>query len=176
MVGKLSVTPVTARNIPDIQGAKFFVGCFIQETEKHRTHSVEGREPTWKNTLTCQIPEGQRHVLTVELVNESPNGGLLGYGKVDLAQVLHQGNESKWVPLTSTNGQPLGELKLDLSLNGSSAVNSVTSSMGSMHLTEQANYFPDSRQGSFSSLGPANPIPQNYGSALVVQPRPILKI
>ncbi|CAO3692663.1 unnamed protein product [Rhizopus stolonifer] len=70
MVGRLSVTPVTARNIPDIQGAKFFVGCFIQETEKHRTHSVE-------------VPEGQRHVLTVELVNESPNGGLLGYGKVD---------------------------------------------------------------------------------------------
>lgn len=64
------------------------------------------------------MSEGQK-VLTVELVNESPNrGGLLAYGKVELDQVFNQGTASKWVALTSAaNGQPFGELKLDLSFN-----------------------------------------------------------
>ncbi|KAG0746823.1 hypothetical protein G6F23_003254 [Rhizopus arrhizus] len=179
-VGKLSVTPVTARSIPSIGEAKLFVGCFIQETEKHRTHSVDGREPSWKNSLTCNVPEGQ-NTLTIELVNENPNhGGLLAYSKVELNHVFNQGSESKWVQLISaSNGQPFGELQLNLVFNGSNTVSSVTSSFGNMSLQgdEQVAYKQsttqsqtsvhhqsESRQGSYSSLGPANPLPDNYGT------------
>ncbi|RCI00766.1 hypothetical protein CU097_010883 [Rhizopus azygosporus] len=179
-VGKLTVAPVTARGLAHIEGAKLFVGCFLHESEKHRTHSVDGPEPMWSNILTCNVSEGQK-VLTVELVNESPNrGGLLAYGKVELDQVFNQGTASKWVALTSAaNGQPFGELKLDLSFNGSNTVSSVTSSFGNMNLaggqqvsyqqsTTQTNtshhFGSESRQSSYSSLGPANPIPENYGA------------
>lgn len=64
-------------------------------------------------------------------------------------------------------------------MQGSHSVSSVTSSFGDMNLAggQHASYQQtttesyssshsqsDSRQGSFASLGPSNPIPQNYGS------------
>ncbi|KAL7318590.1 hypothetical protein PS15m_001813 [Mucor circinelloides] len=180
-VGKLIVSPETIRGFPSAgyEDSKLFVGCFIRESEKHRTHSVNGPEPFWKNSLDVTVPEGENY-LNIELVNESPsNGGIVATAKVALNQVYSQGNESKWVQLNSNQGRSYGELKLNLTFNGTSSVSSVTSSFGDMNLAggQHASYQQttshsystshsqsDSRQSSFSSLGPSNPIPQNYGS------------
>ncbi|KAI7889993.1 uncharacterized protein EV154DRAFT_564773 [Mucor mucedo] len=180
-VGKLSVTPVTVRGLSTsgLNDARLFVGCYVQENEKHRTHSESGPEPLWKNVLTCNVPEGQ-NFLHIELVNESPNnGGILATSKIALNQVFEQGTETKWSQLNSSSGQSLGEIKLDLSFSGTNSVSSVTSSFGGMNLAggQQVAYQQttshsqtishnqsESRQGSYSSLGPANPIPSNYGS------------
>ena len=149
-----------------------------KESEKHRTHSVNGPEPFWKNSLDVTVPEGE-NFLNLEVVNESPNnGGIIATAKVALNQVYSQGHESKWVQLNSNQGRSYGELKLNLTFNGTSSVSSVTSSFGDMNLagghgsyqqTTTHSYSTshnqsDSRQSSFSSLGPSNPIPQNYGS------------
>ncbi|EPB89617.1 hypothetical protein HMPREF1544_03549 [Mucor circinelloides 1006PhL] len=180
-VGKLIVSPETIRGFPSAgyEDSKLFVGCFIRESEKHRTHSVNGPEPFWKNSLDVTVPEGENY-LNIELVNESPNnGGIVATAKVALNQVYSQGNESKWIQLNSNQGRSYGELKLNLTFNGTSSVSSVTSSFGDMNLAggQHASYQQttthsystshsqsDSRQSSFSSLGPSNPIPQNYGS------------
>jgi len=180
-VGKLTVSPETIRGFPSAgyEDSKLFVGCFIKESEKHRTHSVNGPEPFWKNNLDVTVPEGENY-LNIEVVNESPNnGGIIATAKVALNQVYSQGHESKWIPLNSNQGRSYGELKLNLTFNGTSSVSSVTSSFGDMNLaggqhgsyqqTTTQSYSTshsqsDSRQSSFSSLGPSNPIPQNYGS------------
>ncbi|KAI9259771.1 hypothetical protein EDC94DRAFT_635453 [Helicostylum pulchrum] len=178
-VGKLNVTPVTVRGVPTSNDARLFVGCYVQETEKHRTHTESGSEPSWKNCLSCNVTEGN-NFLHVELVNENPsNGGIIATTKVPLNSVYQQGTESKWVQLHSSSGQAMGEVKLDLSFSGTNSVSSVSSSFGGMNLTggEHVSYSQttthsqttahgqsDSRSSSYSSLGPANPIPSNYGS------------
>ncbi|KAI8880261.1 hypothetical protein K501DRAFT_275755 [Backusella circina FSU 941] len=178
-VGKLNVTPVTLRGIRSgFADARFFVGCFVQPGEKHRTHALEGSEPHWTNQLTCNISEGDQF-LNLELVNESPNnGGIVASGKVALKNVFNDGSETRWAPLQTTSGESFGELQLKLSFDGSSTISSVTSSFGDMNVSGQniayqstttqsyttSHGHSDSRQSSFSSLGPANPIPQNYGA------------
>ncbi|KAI8376712.1 hypothetical protein EDC96DRAFT_495565 [Choanephora cucurbitarum] len=163
--GQLIVNPETIRGLPSkLNGAQLFVGCFVQESEKHRTHSRSGPEIRWENTLTCNMPRNQGD-LNIELVNESPNnGGIVATGKTPLADVCSRGHESKWVPLYSSSGESFGELKLNLSFKGNDSVGSVTSSFSGMDLNKsQHGGMENSRQGSFASLGPANPIPQNYG-------------
>ncbi|KAI9362152.1 hypothetical protein BD770DRAFT_470242 [Pilaira anomala] len=177
-VGKLNVTPVTVRGVPVSNDARLFVGCYIQENEKHRTHTENGSEPCWKNSLNCNVTEGN-NFLHVELVNESStNGGIIATTKIPLNSVYQQGTESKWVQLHSSSGQSMGEVKLDLSFSGTNSVSSVTSSFGGMNLasgehvsykqttshSQSISHQSDSRQSSYSSLGPANPIPSNYGS------------
>ncbi|KAI9487675.1 MAG: hypothetical protein EXX96DRAFT_87785 [Benjaminiella poitrasii] len=181
-VGKLTVTPETLRGIPSgFDDASFFVGCYVQETEKHRTHSENGSCPYWKNSLVCNVPEGENY-LKIELVNENPrNGGIAATAKIALKPVFEQGKEERWVQMNSSSGQSFGELKLNLSFSGTHSVGSVAESFGEMNLggqnvtyqqkssyTHSTSHYQssndNSRQSSFASLGPANPIPQNYGT------------
>ncbi|KAI8348294.1 hypothetical protein BD560DRAFT_410777 [Blakeslea trispora] len=166
--GQLTVHPETIRGLPSkLNNAQLFVGCFVQESEKHRTHSRSGPEIRWENTLTCNMPRNQGD-LNIELVNENPsNGGVVATGRVSLRDVCERGHESKWVPLYSNSNESFGELKLNLSFKSNDSVGSMTSSFGGMDLNKNQhgsyNSNENSRQSSFASLGPANPIPQNYG-------------
>ncbi|KAI8644736.1 hypothetical protein BD408DRAFT_111056 [Parasitella parasitica] len=180
-VGTLTVTPQTLHDFPSAgsQDFKLFVGCFIRESEKQRTHAISHPNTTWSDSLNVTVPEGENH-LNIELINESPtNSGIVATAKVALNQVYNLGKESIRVPLSSSNGGSFGNLELNLVFNGSNSVSSVSSSFGTMSLAggEQVSYQQttaqshstshsqsDSRQTSFSSLGPANPIPANYGS------------
>ncbi|KAI7907494.1 uncharacterized protein BX663DRAFT_491093 [Cokeromyces recurvatus] len=179
-IGKLIVTPETLRGIPSgFDDASFFVGCYIEENEKHRTRSENGPQPYWNSPLTCHVPEG-KNILNLELVNENSNrGGIIATAKVSLKETFEQGKEQRWVQLNSiSSGQAFGELKLNLMFSGTNSIGSVTSSFGDMNLggqqvpyQQKASHHPSSsddnnssRQGSFASLGPANPIPHNYGA------------
>ncbi|KAI8971598.1 hypothetical protein BDF20DRAFT_885240 [Mycotypha africana] len=180
-VGTLIVHPENLLGLPSdlAHDARIFVGCFVRENDKHRTHSESGPEPYWKESLNCEVRESDDH-LNIEIVNESPsNGGILASAKVPLEPVFNLGTEQKTVDLNS-HGRPVGQLRLKLTFNGSHSTGSVTTSFGNMNLAgggnasyqQTASYShttshhvsSDSRQSSYSSLGPANPIPDNYGA------------
>ncbi|KAG0164017.1 hypothetical protein DFQ28_010930 [Apophysomyces sp. BC1034] len=175
--GKLQVTAVTLRGLAEngLAESMTFLGCFVSPSEKHRTRSAAGPEPQWNQTLHCTVPEGES-ALHVEVVNEDPGRpGILGGGSVDLAPVFAQGRAEQWVAINTPHGQPLGHAYLNLTFAreggaespvyaGAGAPPPVYNGPPGYPQEKQAPPHYPERGQSYSSLGPEQPLPPNYGS------------
>ncbi|KAI8887398.1 hypothetical protein K501DRAFT_330627 [Backusella circina FSU 941] len=176
-VGTLTIAPVSLRGLPSgLSGARFFVGCFVNPNDKHRTHSNEGPEPQWKDELTCNVSEND-HFLALELVDENSSTGLVAHSEVALDKVFKQGKDSNYVQFKNSLNEPFCEILVNLFFSGTNTVGSVSSSFGEMkvhgneHISYSSSSFSQtttyhntpSHQSSMSSLGPAQPVPENYG-------------
>ncbi|KAI9315155.1 hypothetical protein BX666DRAFT_1959713 [Dichotomocladium elegans] len=118
--GQLSVTPVTARGLEDagLGGARTFIGCYIDPSQKHRTRSANGPEPEWNHTLYCNVCPGNSY-LQVELVNEDPEcPGVVGGARVALFQVFNEGRVEQWVTIVGHQNEPVAQLLLHLEFKG----------------------------------------------------------
>ncbi|KAI8092894.1 uncharacterized protein BX664DRAFT_371716 [Halteromyces radiatus] len=184
-IGNLQVTAVTIRGLAEngLNNINAFLGCYIVSTDKHRTQSQRGPEPQWNQTLTIPIPEGHNE-LHLEIINENPSdSGVIGVGRFDLTPVIYQNQrEEVWIPIhpTNNNASTLGHLLIRIekqhyqpssdypppppNYSGSFASNEYPQEK-QHHQQQQPPAFgqPD-RQSSFASLGPEQPIPDNYGA------------
>ncbi|KAF7724389.1 hypothetical protein EC973_001114 [Apophysomyces ossiformis] len=176
--GNLQVTAVTIRGLAEhgLTESMTFFGCFVSPSEKHRTRSAPGPEPQWNQTLHCTVPEGQS-VLHVEIVNEDPNRpGILGGGQVELGPVFAQGHAEQWVQINTPHGQPLGHAYLNLTFagEGGAGLHVATGAAAPPPMYDGPPGYPQEKQAppphyperghSYSSLGPEQPLPPNYGS------------
>ncbi|CAO3594838.1 unnamed protein product [Absidia cylindrospora] len=156
-IGNLQVTAVTIRG--------------LTENGVHK--------PQWNQSLSLPIPESKT-TLYLEVVNENPSdAGVIGRGSYDFSPVVYQNErlDDIWVPIYSTN-------------NGTSTVGHVLIRLDKQHTQQQqqqqqqgggppaysgsfgSNDYPQEkqqpptydRQSSFASLGPDQPLPENYGT------------
>ncbi|KAI8340784.1 hypothetical protein BC941DRAFT_467951 [Chlamydoabsidia padenii] len=175
-LGNLQVTAVTIRGLAEngFKNVNVFLGCYINVSDKHRTQTQQGPEPQWNQTLIVPIPEGNTK-LYLEIVNENPNDpGVIGQGSFDLNPVLYQNQrlDEVWVPIHSSNGtSTVGHALIRLEKQNQQGPPAYSGSFANneypqekQQQQQQPYYTQPDRQSSYSSLGPEQPLPANYGT------------
>ncbi|ORZ22337.1 hypothetical protein BCR42DRAFT_405972 [Absidia repens] len=181
-IGNLQVTAVTIRGLAEngIHNVNAFLGCYIDVSDKHRTQTQQGPEPQWNQSLSLSIPESKT-TLYLEVVNENPSdAGVIGRGSYDFSPVVYQNVrlDDIWVPIYSTNNgtSTVGHVLIRLDKQhtqqqqqhqqqGSGGPPAYSGSFGSNDYPQEKQQPPTyDRQSSFASLGPDQPLPENYGT------------
>ncbi|ORY98466.1 hypothetical protein BCR43DRAFT_522599 [Syncephalastrum racemosum] len=170
--GRLLVTAVTVRGLSEAGFAESntFLGCFVQQHDKKRTRSEQGPEPQWNQLLCCDIPSEDADTLYVEIVNEDPRRpGILGGGRVDLKSVFEEGHAEEWVSVVGQSGDIICQALVNIAFQNQDDEPPAYGASPYGYPPPPEKDDEPGQQRSFSSLGPGQPMPANYGEG---QPPP----
>ncbi|KAI7902771.1 uncharacterized protein BX663DRAFT_510429 [Cokeromyces recurvatus] len=115
-IGQLLFSPVIIQGLAQngYPNSIIFIEFYVSPSEKQRTESASGPEPSYHNTFECYIRD-KEDFLSLELINEDPTRpGHIGSTRVSLKKVFDAGFFEDWVPLSTTTGGPLGHLYIKL--------------------------------------------------------------
>ncbi|CAO3625723.1 unnamed protein product [Mucor fragilis] len=117
IIGELVIVAYKARHLPEreVIGKQdpfvvFRIGEVIQKT---KTDLRGGQHPTWDDQVTLPVPEKKTVVLVQVYDEDGKRQELISECDLDITQVLQDGEEDNWYPLTY-KGRSAGEIYLEL--------------------------------------------------------------